>query len=149
MMIKKILIVFSLFCIGNLYSQSKIMFNYDPAGNQVLRSYIYISGRTNQTYKDEKSVTTADYKKTDAYAEVLYYPNPVKEELYVQWQNLPTQTLTHVVLIDSNGRTLWQKQNLENQTQSTVPFSGLPAGLYLLQLNYTTGEPKVLKIIKE
>jgi len=55
-----------------------------------------------------------------------------------------------LAVIDLLGRTVVnQKLNLKNQKQLVVDISGLPNGIYFLQLKLQTGEVMVKKFVKE
>ena len=91
-----------------IYAQSQtFVFQYDSAGNQVER-YISYSGR----YAMESTESTTNELKE--YDEFKYYPNPVKEELYLEWTNAEDKSVQEIYLFDIQGKIMYQKsfQNL-------------------------------------
>lgn len=69
------------------YSQNKILFEYDTAGNQIQRVLCINCepgrGRIAQNKKEITELTSEDLIKTYPGDLISYYPNPVKEELYL------------------------------------------------------------------
>ena len=83
---KKLLV--TIFCFSGLLSNAqKIRFEYDEAGNQILRTWCTsCSSRiTNEPEKDFSKLEDSDLQKFFPQDVISYYPNPVKEELYLKW----------------------------------------------------------------
>ena len=100
-------LLFLLLFLSSLSFGQKIAFNYDDAGNQIQR-YICTSchsRKTNDTdYKTPESLTDKDLIKDDLYGQISYYPNPVKEELYVKWHNKVDNQVTKIELYSISGQ---------------------------------------------
>ncbi|MBC8883871.1 T9SS type A sorting domain-containing protein [Flavobacterium piscinae] len=134
------------------YSQTidHILFEYDSAGNQIKRYTIDINaGRpANGITKEIEDITKDDLILSDVYDDISYYPNPVKEILYVKWINKNNEFVNSVHLYSVSGQSVKIYTNLKGTDALSVPFDNLPQGLYTLALKYSTGEEKTLKIIK-
>ncbi len=149
----KIKIIFSFLIINSfLYSQTidHILFEYDTAGNQIKRYTIDINaGRpANEIIKEIKDITNDDLISSDIYDDISYYPNPVKEILFVKWENKNNEFVNSVNLYSLSGQSVKIYTNLKGLDTLNVPFDNLPQGLYTLMLEYSNGKQKTLKIIK-
>jgi len=137
----------------NFFGQTvnHIQFDYDGAGNQVKRHLIYISSgkQSNPNPKDISSITEEDLVKADIYDDIKYYPNPVKEELYVKWSSLNSVTVKAIALYNLNGQLLKTVGDLEKENAYIFPFQEYPQAIYNLILMYNDGSLKSLKIIKQ
>ena len=69
------------------------------------------------------------------------YPNPASG--YVIWQQPATDHITHLQLVDINGRIVKTISLGKNAVQTTIPVSGLPAGMY--KLVWSDGKNKLAK----
>lgn len=127
-----------------------ILFEYDTAGNQIKRYTIDINpGRiSNQVVKDIENLKSEDLITSDIYNDISYYPNPVKETLYVKWNNKLDEYVTSVSLFSISGQSVKNFTNLKNIETLNVSFDSLPQGLYTLSFEYSSGKQKTLKIIK-
>ena len=145
-------LLFLLLFLSSLSFGQKIAFNYDDAGNQIQR-YICTSchsRKTNDTdYKTPESLTDKDLIKDDLYGQISYYPNPVKEELYVKWHNKVDNQVTKIELYSISGQLVKYISDLRNSELATIGFQPYPEGYYNLILVYSNGDRKTLKIIKK
>ena len=78
-----------------------------------------------------------------------YYPNPVKEELFLKWDNSNTIKISNIKLFSLNGTLLKSFENQENLISQNILFQYYPNGLYVVILSYSNGEEKTIKIIKQ
>lgn len=132
-------------------AQYRIKFNYDSAGNQTRREIIFNTPARmskDSIYKTPETLTPQDLIEDAEYTDIKYYPNPVLEELYVNWSNTNTKYITQMELYSINGQLVLQNSNLKKDQNTIVPFRNLPHGYYTLLLVYNNGERKTLKIIK-
>ena len=130
--------------------QGKIMFSYDEAGNQTSRFYILISNRSsNAANTDVKKLKDDDLFTSDVSEKIKYFPNPVKEELFVQWTNDAEKSVQTITLYNSAGMQLQVFKISETENTSTINFKDLPSGFYSVELFYTNGDQKNLKVIKQ
>ncbi len=132
-------------------AQNKITFDYDLAGNQITRSLCLKCTNSNYrttTPKEIAALTETDLLKFTPEDVISYYPNPVKEELYIKWELVANKTVTTIALYDLNGRVLQTYTNLEKANNLNIPFLNYPEGVYLVNLIYNDGDQKSIKIVK-
>jgi len=132
-------------------AQDKITFDYDNAGNQIKRELCLSCNKANYKTKEVKEVTALqdeDLEKFTPEDVISYYPNPVKEELYLKWELVADKAVTYIQLYDLNGRVLQNYGKLEKSNNLNIPFSNYPKGTYLVVLVYNDGEQKTIKIVK-
>lgn len=130
---------------------NKITFDYDNAGNQIKRELCLSCTKANYKTKAPKEIIALkeeDLQKFSPEDIISYYPNPVKEELYLKWELVTDKTVTDIQLYDLNGRVLKTYNNLEKNNTLNIPFLNYPKGTYLVVLVYNDGEQKTIKIVK-
>ncbi|UPQ80326.1 T9SS type A sorting domain-containing protein [Flavobacterium azooxidireducens] len=146
---KKFLLTF--FCFYGLVSSAqKIRFEYDAAGNQILRTWCPScdSRMNNNQVKDITEIEDSDLQKFFPEDVISYYPNPVKEELYLKWDLKNNTTVSSIEVFSLNGQLIKTiKENLSQNTQ-LISFLDFPVGVYFISLNYSNGEQKSIKIVK-
>ncbi|TRX42155.1 T9SS type A sorting domain-containing protein [Flavobacterium restrictum] len=142
-----------LLCIGFSFTVSaqKISFEYDAAGNQISRTLCLSCTGKKATVipKEIEAVTEKDLQKFTPNDVISYYPNPVKEELYLKWELANDAFVTTLMLYNFNGQVLNSYSKSKKEDTQTIPFQSYPSGTYLLVLNYNNGEQKTIKIIKQ
>lgn len=140
-----------LFCFYGLVSYSqKIRFEYDLAGNQIQRKWCptCMSRNAQEVFKEISSLEDSDMQKFFPEDLISYYPNPVKEELFLKWELINENKVVSIDVFTLNGQVLKKiKENL-SQNSFVISFIEYPIGVYFLSLNYTSGEQKTIKIIK-
>lgn len=137
-------------------AQDKIVFEYDGAGNQVKRflclsSNCTTTSKTKATKEAPKEIAALqeeDLQKFSPEDVISYYPNPVKEELYLKWELVPDKTVSSIYLYALNGQVLKTYNNLDKTNTLNIPFFNYPTGAYLVVLFYNDGEQKTIKIVK-
>lgn len=128
-------------------AQTKVKFSYDNAGNQVSR--ILCINCEAKPAKEISAVTEEDLQKFSEEDRISYYPNPVKEELYLQWELTQENYVTSVQVFSITGQTL-ATYTANNSTKNvTIPFQSFPSGVYIVLVSYKAGEGKSIKIIKQ
>ncbi|MBS1771548.1 MAG: T9SS type A sorting domain-containing protein [Bacteroidetes bacterium] len=75
--------------------------------------------------------------------DVVVYPNPVYEQLYIEGLSLNTR----IQLFDLYGRVVYSSASIN--TKESINTSNLSPGNYILQLVNTNGERVIKKIVKE
>jgi choice-of-anchor A domain-containing protein len=141
-------------CDANWFPSNELVFDYDPAGNQQKR-YLCINCKTPsqlttaKTPQNFSEVPAAEFIESEFSSALSYYPNPVKEELYVQWHFVPSQTIESFRVYDLSGRLLTSYREPEGNTTETISFGSYPSGVYLLEVSYTSGDQKTIQIIKQ
>lgn len=130
---------------------TKITFDYDAAGNQTLRELCIScnkAGYKTTAPKEIAALQEEDLQKFSPDDVISYYPNPVREELYLKWELVADKTVTDIQLYDLNGRVLQNYGNLEKNNTLNIPFLNYPKGTYLVVLVYNDREQKTIKIVK-
>lgn len=151
---KKNLIILLVFyaCTCICQAQDKITFSYDDAGNQIQRVLCLNCLTSKMAEKKTKEITALedeDLKKFYPEDVISYYPNPVREELYLQWELIEGNYVTSIQLYDLNGRVLQSFSNLNQKNSQNIAFQSYPIGMYAVVLFYKSGEQKSIKIIKK
>lgn len=142
------LLGFSLFASG----QDRITFSYDNAGNQTQRLLCIncttskISGTIPKEITALKEEDLLNFFPEDV---ISYYPNPVKEELYLKWQLIEDNLVTSIQVYGLSGQLLKSYSGLEKNNAQNIPFQAYPSGVYAVVLFYSNGEQKSIKIIKQ
>lgn len=140
---KKIILL--IFCFYALLSNAqKIRFEYDAAGNQIQRKWCpnCLSRNSQETYKEVSNLEEADMQKFFPEDLISYYPNSVKEELYLKWELVNENKVSSIDVFTLNGQVLKTiKENL-SQNSLIISFQEYPVGIYFLSLNYTNGDQK-------
>ena len=144
----KNLLLLLLFSFGvNSFSQ-KITFDYDSMGNQINRTYFPNGNKMSQeNIKDYKDIVDNDLQKFHPEDVISYYPNPVKDELYLQWELVNDDKVLSIDIYNINGQIIKNINNL-SENKAIISFQEFTVGTYLVNLNYATGNQKSIKIIK-
>ena len=130
----KLTLTLFLFLICSQLNAQTVDFLYDAAGNQIKRSYCTGCSRVSNTVKDYKKLTDSDMDKFFPDDVISYYPNPVKDELFLKWDLINDNKVTSIDIININGQTVKNFNNIEENT--------------FVNLNYSSGEHKSITIIK-
>lgn len=147
---EKLLIILLLFCFA-VTAQTKITFSYDSAGNQINRELcLTCSGKkVDDVPKEIEDITEEDLLKFSKEDVISYYPNPVKEELYLQWQLTNGNYVTEIHVYALTGQMLKTYHGSERINSLNIPFQSYPSGVYVVLLSYKMGGEKSIKIIKQ
>jgi hypothetical protein len=135
----------------NAQAQDRITFTYDNAGNQIQRSLCLnctSSKIKNAKPKEVTALKEQDLQKFFPEDIISYYPNPVKEELYLKWEFKDENLVNSIQLYGLNGQLLKSYSGLDKANSQTIPFQNYPSGVYIIVLLYSNGEQKNIKIIK-
>lgn len=133
-------------------AQQKIIFSYDAAGNQIRRE-LCLTGcdplaKPTKEVKEIEALAEEDLLKFSPEDVFSYYPNPVREELYLKWELTNDNAISSIQVSNLNGQILKRLSNLERLSTQNIPFGEYPSGIYLIVLNYSNGQQKTIKIIK-
>lgn len=135
------------------YSQiDQVIFEYDGKGNQALRMLcINCSPNSSKSVnvKEISSLQNDDLLKFYKDDEISYYPNPVKEELYLNWKLIDEKFVTSVQVVGMRGDILNSYDNPNKTNNQNLSFQHYPSGVYIVLLKYNDGESKKIKIIKQ
>lgn len=130
-------------------AQTKIKFNYDAAGNQIAR---YICINCNDRVARDSISTTSSTVTNDTNAlqsKISYYPNPVQEELNIQWLKDNNASVTGIEVFSMAGQSLGNYNGLESVQSTTVGFGTYPQGFYNLTIYFSDGNKETLKVVKK
>ncbi len=146
----KKLFLFLLLMTGTMSFGQNISFDYDAAGNQIKRHLCNTChNRMAGIPKEVVDLKPTDMQKFFPEDVISYYPNPVKEELYLKWELINENTVKSIQLYSLNGSLIKSLDGLENQNDQSIMFRDYPEGVYLILLYYTNGEQKSIKIVKQ
>lgn len=141
-------LAFSLF--STAQNQTKIKFSYDNAGNQTSRTLcVNCPPETGKQIKEIEAIVDEDLEKIEGEDMISYYPNPVKEELYLKWELTDDNYVTSIQLFSLTGQVLKTFQGTKNTNTQNILFQAYPSGVYVVLVNYKSGAPKSFKIIKQ
>lgn len=147
---KKLLLFFIFVALNSFSQQQKISFDYDASGNQIKRWWCSNCPSKNSNPKTIDQLVPEDLVKFDEQDSFSYYPNPVKEELYLKWQLKNSEEAIYSIKIyNSNGSLLKTIDTSVDVNFQTISFQSYPTGIYFLELGYKTGNSKSIKIIKQ
>ncbi|NJK93543.1 MAG: T9SS type A sorting domain-containing protein [Bacteroidales bacterium] len=149
---KYITILFLMVGIGFLVQKTltaqTISYTYDACGNRIERKVISLlkSGHVTDTVKSE-SYKQETFEDQLGEQKILIYPNPVKEDIKIEFQGKIPEISATVFLYNQTGK-LMKSQVVGQNTSLNINLSGYPAGIYILRLSM---QDKVSewKIIKE
>lgn len=147
---KYLLVLFLGFSFFGSAQTDKIKFTYDNAGNQTGRILcINCPPETGKQIKEIEAIVEDDLEKVAGEDLISYYPNPVKEELYLKWELTNDNYVTSIQVISITGQILSKYQETKSSNTQNILFQSYPSGVYIVVLNYKSGEPKTFKIIKQ
>jgi hypothetical protein len=133
-------------------AQDKIVFEYDSAGNQIKRSLcvncLPSVGR-NEQVKEVTAIVEEDLQKFFPEDAISYYPNPVKEELFLKWELANDNIVSSLEVYNLNGQLLQKIIQSGRDNTQVIPFRSYPSGTYILVLQYSNEKQKSIKIIKQ
>lgn len=139
-------------CCSICQAQDRITFSYDNAGNQIQR-LLCINCSTSKMIDEKTKEITAleeeDLLKFSPQDLISYYPNPVKEELYLQWELIEDNSVSTIQVFGLNGQVLQSFSHLEKKNNQNIAFQSYPTGMYGVILFYKNGEQKSIKIVKK
>jgi hypothetical protein len=140
-----------IFFVFSLHAQiPKIHFEYDDFGNQIERKFCpsCLSKITIKNLKLINDITEEDLLKFFPNDVISYYPNPVKEELFLKWELINGNKVTMIEIYTINGQLIKSYNELNDNENLIIPYSDYPTGTYFINLRYTNGENKSIKILK-
>lgn len=147
---QRFLLLIFLHCSFLSIAQTKLNFSYDQAGNQITRILcINCSAKSAKEIVEPEAITENHLEKFYPEDVVSYYPNPVREELYLQWELAHDNYVTAVHVYSMTGQVLRTFQISTTANNLSIPFQQYPTGVYLVLLSYKNGGEKSIKIIKK
>jgi hypothetical protein len=134
-------------------AQQKINFSYDSAGNQIKRELCLSNcdplAKEVKEVKEIEALVDDDLLKFSQSDNFSYYPNPVKEELYLQWELQNNIYITSIEVYSFTGQLVKSYRTTIQQNKQNIPFQNYSSGVYVVILRYNNGNEKSIKIIKQ
>ncbi|NJM80444.1 MAG: T9SS type A sorting domain-containing protein [Flavobacterium sp.] len=149
---KQLLLVFMFFVTFSGFCQKRIKFEYDSSGNQIKRHVVLTSARVasnDSLIKGVEDLKEEDLQKNSPEDVLSYYPNPVRDELYLKWDLIENNKVLKIEVYAFNGQLIKSFINLEKESTKTIPFNEQPDGTYLVILFYTNNEQKSITLVKQ
>ncbi|SDI63865.1 T9SS type A sorting domain-containing protein [Chryseobacterium jejuense] len=119
------------------YSIGQVAYLYKGAGNEILEGvqqpYEIITLTTRETL-------TSDLK------DILLYPNPFKDYLYLDFTTHNFKEAEYQ-LFDAQGKLI--RKDVILQSKSELNFSDIPSAMYIIKINQHGENLKTFKIIKK
>jgi hypothetical protein len=142
-----LLFVFSL----SMHAQNSIVFKYDSAGNQTQRNFIFGAESKGSSVPPKEIVALEEEDLQKFFPEdvISYYPNPVREELYLKWVLNNENYVKSLQVYNFNGQILKSYSQSGSSNEQIIPFQAYSTGTYLIVLEYSDGDQKTIKIIKQ
>jgi hypothetical protein len=150
----KLNLLITLLCLSYTFafSQDKLAFNYDTAGNQILRDriclncYVAVADAAKDSLPpDISDLTSQDWLKEKFIAS----PNPVTAILNVEWLSSKENDIRKIALYGGGNQLLFTLNTTNNRNSAEIDFSRFPSGFYLLLVTFADGNTKTHKIIKK
>lgn len=141
-----------LLCSVTIYAQDKLAFTYDTSGNQITRQRICINctpAARSALVESDSINLIADELKNISNFQLRSYPNPVADELHVEWINNPEMLVYKIQLFSNNSQLLLDMSINDKQGEQTLNFGTFPAGIYHLIVHYNDQRTKSFKIVKK
>lgn len=165
MKIKLLLVFFLLFQLSAI-AQQKLVFNYDTAGNQIVRERLCLNctqvkeqiveskdSLNLQTKPAIEPATALIAEKEEEEGEeelrISAYPNPVSDVLQVEWIEHPILKPHQLLLFSGEHRQLAQIILRKNQNIQDISFNRYPTGVYILVVVFENGQRRSFQIIKK
>lgn len=147
---KKYLLLFSVLLSNYLLNAQNLTFGYDLAGNQTSRTLcVNCNAKPAREVKEISELQQDDLLKFSPEETFSYYPNPVREELYLSWQATSDKYITSVRVYSISGQLILNYGVSALVNSFNIAFQNYPSGIYMVMLNYSNGEEKSIKIIKQ
>ncbi|WP_119789570.1 T9SS type A sorting domain-containing protein [Flavobacterium anhuiense] len=127
-------------------AQQKITFGYDNAGNQINRVLcVNCSAKTAVANEEVLFSETEIFSRDDLFS---YYPNPVREELYLSWNTLNDKKINLISVYSILGQQV-AVYDVSKINSLSISFQNFPSGVYLVLADFSNGEEQTIKIIKQ
>jgi hypothetical protein len=139
-----ILLAFLFTCIFSI-CQTTVNYSYDSSGNRTDR---YLQFKSTRIFNEGNTEEQTEEAFNDRLGDIgiIIYPNPVKGELLIKFENLPDEVKGRISVYDNSGKLIFIQTELADM--NNVNFSSSVSGLYTLRI--TIGQDiSEWKIIKE
>lgn len=138
---KKTILILSLILIAACsYSQTYIRFEYDDAGNRVVRKVVSIrsSGSSTDIAEEVERDKIGEFN-------ISIFPNPTQGNLQVHIDGLNAQN-SSILVYDLNGREIFSVNELKSE--NLIDITRQPSGTYIMIINIDDKRSQ-WKIMKE
>jgi hypothetical protein len=140
---KIILSIGILFCLLTIHAQNKFNYNYDAAGNRILRKQIVLRKKSDDKITHQDSVTEIVNN-----IQFSIFPNPTTGTVnIISDENFLQKNHTTLYLYDINGKML--KEQEYSETKQNVELVDFPAGKYIIELRSQEGFKRSWNVLKE
>lgn len=132
-------------------AQETLVFNYDISGNQIKRYFPISLPRDGSLAEEESSVQEQllSMSKQENATGLVYWPNPVNRNFYMQWENIEERYLSSVIVSSINGRVLYSRKFDGEVTSFNIDFTNYSSGVYLVMAKYSNEYQQNIRLIKE
>ena len=147
-----LLFLLTFISLTSLAQTDRVIFEYDSAGNQIVRRLCLgclQSRNSNEEIKEITDLEEKDLLKFSPSDVISYYPNPVKDELFLKWELINENKVSNIEVFSLSGQLIRSIKKLEKENSQILQFQYVPVGTYLVLLSYTNGEQKSITIIKK
>lgn len=143
------------------FTQSKLIFTYDSAGNQI--QYKYCEDGNCQSNKSDSSekekeeplekeqlqddVTLANSDLVNSELNLILYPNPTYGIVNIEWEANKNRSLSKIFLLNVTGGIL--KTANQQANTATLEFEQYPVGVYFVKFLFSDNTTITKKIIKK
>lgn len=134
---------------------NRVLFQYDNSGNQIERilclgcSQSRSSNNSKNNPKDMEKIEDEDLLKFSETDVISYYPNPVRDELYLKWELTDNDIVSNIEVYTYSGQLINSYKNLEKTNNKVISFEDYPESTYIVLLIYKSGNQKSIKILKK
>jgi hypothetical protein len=119
--------------------QHYITFTYDQAGNQIKRCFD-CNNKGKNTKKNQDQLVDKTINKLN------YYPNPVQDNLTINWENT---NVSVIQVFDINNKLLATYKVDQKIQEYQVQFKRYTSGIYIVKVLFTNNQQESFKIIKK
>jgi hypothetical protein len=124
---------FAIVCLQLLYSQDKVSYGYDAAGNRTSRTIIYAAPPSPAPAEpQEDEAPPAVYSEMLSDIEIKIYPNPTDGLLKVEILNLPEKQTANIWLYNLSGKLITSFRRITDF--ANIDISEQPTGTYLMKI---------------
>ncbi|WP_209404955.1 T9SS type A sorting domain-containing protein [Pseudozobellia sp. WGM2] len=136
-------------------AQQKLKFIYDTAGNQILRDRVCATCLKAMMPKESDSLsleafdTEIEVMENISELEIIAYPNPVTQTLFVDWFPHKTLLPTRIQVFSVEGRLVMDIPVKGSSGEKAIDFGQNPPGLYMVNVLFANGEKRFFKVIRQ
>ena len=130
-----------------VWTDKKILYTYDNAGNRIARQVVQVPIRSfSQLNENEEPQNEESWNDKLSRNKVNIYPNPVQTELVVSISELPEPGYGQLIMFDMEGQQMYKGD--VTTTYTIVQMESFETGVYIMKL--MIGEQQsIWKIIKK